>query len=67
MDSPNPIMAVIIGGVSLAILWVIVWALLVPNFTPSLSWSGYDGKDVMTIVFLVGCAFGGWSWFTSRR
>lgn len=67
MGSPNPILVVIIGGVALAVLWVMVWALLVPILLPSLTWAGYDGKEVITIVFLAGCALAGWQMLTSRR
>ena len=67
MDSQNPIIAVVIGGVSFAVIWVMIWALLVPLVLPNQTWSGYDGKTVLTIVFLVGCVVGVWQCIKSRR
>ena len=67
MDSRNPIMAVVIGGVALAVLWVMIWALLIPLVLPNLTWPGYDGEAVLMVVFLVGCVGGGWYWIKANR
>ena len=43
-------------GVGAAILWVVFWALFVPEVLPILTWSGYE--VMITPLFVVGC-FGG--------
>ncbi len=41
-------------GIAVVLSWVLIWAVLVPEVFPTLTWQGYKEKEWLVALFFIG-------------